>query len=172
MPIKRFTISSENAEHLQPEDKFVEIYQGPDGLTFVVDRDVPDAPAYYVSVVGTATIENKFGVMVPGIHGVWVETNKKLYFRAFVAKNSEQAVFPERRVVDFKPDPSAEESILAAQAETAKAKEALKKERRRRIKAEEALTFVAADLHTLRLDVESPMVTAQGATMQEWLRKN
>lgn len=172
MAIKRFVISDESPVTLQKGDLVVETYPGEQ---VVIERDVPDAPEYHVGVVGNATIENKFGVLVPNVHGVWVETAKKLYFRAFVAKNVEQAVFPERRVVIFKPDLTPEESTLEIRQALAQAEDQASRAERSLQSARAALTAVGADLHLLRtardpLAVE--MVTSQGATIQRHLADN
>lgn len=175
MVLKKFVVNNNTSTSLQADDRIVTVGPGPnegDGITYVIERDVPDAPAYYPSVVGTATIENKFGVLVPNLHGVWVETAGKLFFRVFSAKNAEQAAFPARRVVAFEPDPTPDVALVQMAKERGEQKDRADKAERKAKRAETALRQVAADLHALRgadKPMDVVMVTAQGLNMQAHL---
>lgn len=175
MALKKFVVNNNTNTSLQADDKIVSVGPGVnegDGITYVIERDVPDAPTYYPSVVGTATIENKFGVLVPGLHGVWVETAKKMFFRVFSAKNAEQAVFPARRVVAFEADPTPDVALADMARQRGEQKERADKAERRVQRAESALRSVHDDMLALRKadrPMDVVMVSAIGLNMQAHL---
>lgn len=171
MVLKRFVISDDSPVSPQVGDVVAEVYSASD---YVVEREVPDAPVYYPSMVGTASVENQYGVVIPNQHGVWVKTANMLYFRVFEAKYGQIAAVPEKRVSDFVPDPTFEEFTLEIAKERDEAVALTKKETRRANRAEEALRALVQDLQVLRNtpDVRAPipgMRTAAGATMKAWV---
>lgn len=175
MAIKRFTITKDGPVTFQKGDKVFDAHAGPnegDGLWVIVDRDVPDAPAYYPGMIGTATVTNSYGVSIPNQHGVWVKTGIELFFRLFEGKTG-KTTWREKWVSNFVPDAGADERLLSMARERAEAAERARKAERRATAAERALRAVTDDLHLLRMSGgrDAEMTTALGATMQRWLTR-
>lgn len=176
MAIKRYTINEHTGITFQKDDKVIDVHPGPeegDGVWVVIERDVPDAPEYFPSMVGTATVTNSYGVAIPNQHGVWVKTRNDLFFRLFEAKDATKAAYPERHVSNFVPDAGPDERLLSMARERTEAAQAATKATRRAKAAERALRAVADDMHLLRLSNgrNAEMTTALGATMQRWLTR-
>lgn len=174
MAIKRYTINEHTGISFQEGDKVIDVHPGPeegDGVWVVIERDVPDAPEYFPSMVGTATITNSYGVAIPNQHGVWVKTRDSMFFRLFEAKDASKAAFPERRVSNFVPDAGPDERLLSMAKERADATKEATKATRRAKAAEKALRATVDDMHNLIEGRDRPMVTALGATMQRWLTR-
>lgn len=173
MTLKRFTINEHTAVTFQPDDRVIDVHPGPnegDGVWVVIERDVPDAPAYYPSQVGTATVTNQYGVSIPKQHGVWVKTGDKLFFRVFEGKPG-KTTWREKNVSNFVPDAEPDERLVSMAKERSEALSKARKANRRADAAERALRAAVDDMHLLRLSNgrNAEMTTALGATMQRWL---
>jgi len=181
MALKRFVIGN-GPEEFAPDDKVVETYPAPDGdgKLVVVERDVPDAPDYYPSVVGTAMVRNEYMVEQEH-HGVWIKRASGLLFMAFETKKNQRGLWTEEQVVNFVPDLSPLERFADMSKRLDEARRDLRREKRKAGNAEEALRNLVADIRQIMsaFDSEGPvtdlskwsMATSAGANLLDWLRR-
>lgn len=182
MALKRFVIG-DGPEEFAPDDKVVETYPAPDGgggKWVVVERDVPDAPDYYPSVVGTAMVRNEYMVEQEH-HGVWIKRATGLLFMAFETKKNQRGLWPEKHVVNFVPDPSPLEQVADVSKKLDDARQDLRREKRKTASAEEALRNLVADIRQIQSAFDSKgaltdlskwaMATSAGANLLDWLRR-
>jgi hypothetical protein len=169
---QRLTID-ENSDHtLQAADVLVEVYPGPDGPVYVVDRDMPDMPDYWAGLMGTATVTNAYGVSYPGQHGIWVSKPEGLWFVLIKARKNMRNMWAEDTVSDFERDLDAGDLLHQASQKLAEQKTRTRLWKRRFEKVDEAQRAVMQDINALmRTDGHASVGTSIGATLKTWLNK-
>jgi len=173
---KRVVITDDGVEVLKENDRVVSVYPGsePDeGPHVVVEREVPDEPAYEPGTRGTATIENNYGRAMPDQAGVWVSRAQGPQFVLFAVPAGRRAMYPASLVSDFVPDPTPAEAFETLTKDMQKAVSESRKWRRKCEHIDDAFKDLVSDLRDIRVGASgSPMRTASGAQMRLWVSRN
>lgn len=171
---KRIVITDGSVEMIEKGDRVVDVYPGtePDeGPHIVVDREVPDQPAYEPGTAGIATVENGYGVAIPDQAGVWVSRGEGPQFVLFATKAGRRAMYPASMVSDFVPEKTMQEVFESLCKDMRDVTAEASQWRRRFESADEALRDLVSDLRCIQRDGgrTSAMRTSAGATMSRWL---